>query len=311
MTASVPASPRASAFGGAKGMGRSAVRAAGPLRWIAGLLVLGMLTAAGCAGDQPEVQPQGLPEGVTVSLLQLRSDVADRHAQVQMHNGTDAALTIGELSVADPRFAEPATRVIDQESELRPGATVDLRIQLPLFACPASGVPASVLTVRWAQGSEFSITTVPLPEQIPFLAAMYERECFGAGLAEVVAVSFGGFTPSPTGEPAELLLEFVPTGTGEAVIVGIHETNLLTFDGAVGSFVLDAHIAGRMDPFIVALPLMPWRCDPHAVQEDKRGTVFTLDAEVGGVAGQIELRASPELRGQLLGWVASWCEFGS
>ena len=50
---------------------------------------------------------------------------------------------------------------------------------------------------------------------------------------------------------------------------------------------------GDTEPIEVDLPLVPLRCDPHAVQEDKRGTVFTLDVEVDGRTGrQIEIAAS-------------------
>ncbi len=277
----------------------------------AAMVAAGMLVLTACASS-PTPPAHELAEGITVSLMQLRSDIAERHAQVHIHNGTDTMLYIGELRVDDPRFAEPAVRVIDRESQVRPGTTVNVRIQLPTFACPASGAGGSVLTVNLSHGGHAASTTTPIAEEIPFLGAMYERECFGQRLAEVVAVSFGEFTPSEAGEPAALLLELAPRpgATGTGVIRGIHETNLITFEATTAVFSINAHFAQESAHTTVVLPLMPWRCDPHAVQEDKRGTVFTVDAEVDGVAGQIELAASPELRGRILGWVASWCGFG-
>lgn len=263
-----------------------------------------MLVLLGCASA-----PSALPEGVSVSLLQLRSDVADRQAQVQVFNGSDEVLEIAELSVEDPRFARSAVRVIDRISELAPGGTTNVRVQLPAFTCPASGT-ASTLTIGYTHRAQQAVASVPLAEGIPFLAAMHERECFGARLAEIVEVSLAGFEPSAAGEPAGLLLSLVPSGDGSAVIRGIHQTNLLTFAGGVAVFPIEAHVDTGAAPQTLALPLLPWRCDPHAVQEDKRGTVFRIEAEVEGAAGQIELAASPELRGTLLGWVASWCRFG-
>jgi hypothetical protein len=56
---------------------------------------------------------------------------------------------------------------------------------------------------------------------------------------------------------------------------------------------------------------VPLRCDPHAVQEDKRGTIFTLEVELDGVPGEIELAASEDMRGSILTWVSNWCGFGS
>ena len=42
------------------------------------------------------------------------------------------------------------------------------------------------------------------------------------------------------------------------------------------------------------MPLVPFRCDPHAVQEDKRGTIFDVRVEVDGEPGEIELAAAEE-----------------
>jgi len=53
----------------------------------------------------------------------------------------------------------------------------------------------------------------------------------------------------------------------------------------------------------------PQRCDPHVVQEDKRGTIFTIDVEEPRT-GTIELPMPPELKSQVLTWVAEWCRFG-
>ena len=61
---------------------------------------------------------------------------------------------------------------------------------------------------------------------------------------------------------------------------------------------------------VVSLPLVPLRCDPHAVQEDKRGTIFTLAVELDGDPGEIELAAPEDLRGRILTWVGAWCGFG-
>lgn len=60
----------------------------------------------------------------------------------------------------------------------------------------------------------------------------------------------------------------------------------------------------------VEVPLVPLRCDPHAVMEDKRGTVFNLGVQVDGAVGVVEVAASERLRGDILRWVSDWCGFG-
>ena len=65
-----------------------------------------------------------------------------------------------------------------------------------------------------------------------------------------------------------------------------------------------------MPPPWCAVPIVPLRCDPHAVMEDKRGTVFDVRVEVDGASGVIEVAAPEAMRGEILRWVADWCGFG-
>ena len=56
--------------------------------------------------------------------------------------------------------------------------------------------------------------------------------------------------------------------------------------------------------------MRPVRCDPHVVQEDKRGTIFDVRVELDGEPGQVELFVGEDMRGRILTWVAEWCGFG-
>ena len=120
---------------------------------------------------------------------------------------------------------------------------------------------------------------------------------------------------TPPGEPAVLTLAIEPTGRAAARIDGIQTTNLITFadaaDGTLDTYPIDVDVTqAETDPVEVRLPLVPLRCDAHAVQEDKRGTIFDLEVVVDGDPAEIELAASEELRGRILTWVADWCGFG-
>ncbi len=267
-------------------------------------LVLGL---TGCTATPA---PTELPPGLSAEFAQLRSDVAARQAQVRFVNDTDGVLVVGELRVEDPRFDGAATRLNERESTVPAGGTVDVRVQLPPMACPGEDAAESSLVVQYTLGDEAAEVTVPLSEPIPFLTAMHERECLVAALAEVAGLEFTAFTPSPPGSPAELMLEVTPTGTGDAEITGIQATNLLRFDGSAETLPLDVVVASSTRALTVPIRLVPLRCDPHAVQEDKRGTIFTIEIVLDGEPGEIELAASPEQRGEILSWVADWCGFG-
>lgn len=280
-----------------------------------GLSVMLSGCVAGVSGPQSSTPLPGLPEGVTVAVTQQRSDVADRQAEVQIRNGTGAAIRIGDVRLDDPRFSAPATRVIDRTSTLAPGATANVRVQLPAVACAGDAEAAtSTVTIAYEVDGRAGTGTAPAAELFPFLAALHQRECVAQAVTDVADVRFGAFTPSTAGSPAALDLEIVPRAgvAGDLVLTGIRETNLLSFAGRDdGSFPLAVTTTGAdRRAQTVALPLVPARCDPHAVQEDKRGTVFTLDVVVGGDAGQFTLAADADLKAQLLAWVTRWCGYG-
>lgn len=255
----------------------------------------------------------GLPAGVTVELRQTRADVALRQAAVAVRNGSGEELTVGAISVADPRFAAPAERVVDRTSVLAPGAAADLRVQLGAIACDAPDDAAATLTMHYRVGDADAVAVVAIVDPVPFVAALHENECLQAAAARSADIAFGPFEPSGPGDPARLPLVVTPAaGDGALRIVGIRETNLLTtpeVEDSVHPLDID-QTGGDRRPVTVDLPIVPARCDAHAVQEDKRGTVFRLLVELDGRAGSFDLAASPAQRGVILDWVADWCGFG-
>jgi hypothetical protein len=332
-------------------------------------VVAAAVALAGCA-EPPRPQPSAtaLPGGIEASIVQLRSDVADRQAQLRVHNTDDEPLIIGTVRVDDPRFAGHAVRTVRRQTTIAPGATVDIRIQLPEMNCAAEstdagapGIPQTELTpaatpepddspapdasgspapdasatpgpaatggtggmpsatttratVGYQFGASIAIAVAQLSEPIPFLSAMYDRECLGQKLAETATVELGAFTPSAPGASADLAVQITPTGAGAATLVGIQQTNLLSFGQPGGEhpavYPIGAAIDGTQAPQTLHLPLVPGRCDAHAVQEDKRGTVFNVDIEIDGQPGVIQLAATPAQRGEILTWVSQWCGIG-
>ncbi|MET0296604.1 MAG: hypothetical protein ABW024_04325 [Microbacterium sp.] len=292
----IRATPQNSPSDAASGRFRAPRRA---ILWSSVALVAAL---AACA---PAPDP-GIPEGVEVSLIQLRSDVAARDAQVRIVNGTDDVVEIGDVAVIDERFADAAGRADEgRVTSVRPGSTVDIRVRLPAMDCTTdAGEP----TVELELAASGATVGGPIVDALDVIAPLHERECRAERLAAAADVSFGDFLPSRHPAPAVLELAVAPTGEAEAALSGIRPTNLIEFDGwGADTLPLDLRIDGASEPEVVELPLVPLRCDPHAVQEDKRGTVFTLEVELEGEPGTVELAADEELRGRILTWVTEWC----
>lgn len=271
------------------------------------------------ASPGPVPSATELPDGVAAELQQGRSDVAARQAQVVITNTTDETLVVGDVEVADPRFDGAITRVNDRDSRIGPGRSVGVRVQLPAVACgddvPPEDEARSVLTFDYVLGGRAGAATATIDDPVDFVGPLHERDCRAAAVADAATVTLSDFDPAPPGETATLRMTIAPTGRAAVTIGGIQTTNLLTFgevaQTAVETWPIDLAVrpgdTGQVD---IALPLLPLRCDPHAVQEDKRGTIFDVEVEVDGEPGEFELAASEDLRGQILTWVADWCGFG-
>ncbi|MGP3533790.1 hypothetical protein ACTU3I_03270 [Microbacterium sp. RD1] len=286
--------------------GRRSTRAA------RGVTAVLMLTAlAGCAAwapsAPPTAAPAGLPATVTVSLVQLRADVAARQAQVQIRNGGEEAVRVAGVEVRDRRFDGVAERVVARESVIPAGGAVDVRIQLPPMDCaaPAEGDSTAVLTLDEVE------VEAPIVDTLGFLPALHARECLAVRLGEVAAIEIDSFTPGAAGQAGSLQLAVTPTGSGSAHLGAVDSTPLLMYalDGRASPYDLAVDIGPDSPASTIVIPLVPQRCDPHVVQEDKRGTIFTIDVTVGDTAGEIDLAAPPDLKARMLAWVAEWCGF--
>lgn len=284
-----------------------------------------MLALTGCVGDPPHseitaVPPIALSSDVTVELRQLRADVAPRQAQVHVMNGSDSPMRIAAVSVEDDRFAGPAERLIaDRVSTVPAGGEVDIRVQLPAVDCsapsqPTGSEPASRVTLELVGDSGTSEVAAPASDALGFLAPLHVRECLMERVRDATTLEFTGFEPSAPGDPATLQLTLTPTGDAAATIAGIEGTNLIEFVGIPGDqdmLPLDLEVEpGDAAPIVLELPMRPFRCDPHVVQEDKRGTIFDVRVELDGEPGEVELFVGEEMRGRILTWVGDWCGFG-
>ncbi len=268
------------------------------------------MTAAltGCAAAAPE--PATLPPGVAVELFQLRSDVAERSAQIRVVNDSDVDVVVEGLRFDDDWFEGEAVR--DRTSTIPAGRTVDLRFTLPESACDdePDAAERTSRVIFELEGGE--AVTVPVTDTLGFTTLLHEKECLRHDLAQVATLAWTAFTPSESPVAAILELTVRPIGGEDsAELVEVQTTNLLQFDTAPTPFPLAQEVTGADAATTVTVPILPLRCDPHAVMEDKRGTVFNVAVEVGDAEGVVEVAASEEMRGEILRWVSDWCGFGS
>ncbi len=69
-----------------------------------------------------------------------------------------------------------------------------------------------------------------------------------------------------------------------------------------------ARVDARDGPQVLRVPVVPTRCDAHALAEDKVGTLVPLEVAVDdGPAGRLLLPVTPDVAADLVGWVARRC----
>ncbi|SKC58226.1 hypothetical protein [Krasilnikoviella flava] len=276
-----------------------------------GLVAVAALALAGCTspGDDAQPLPSGVAQGLTAELRQDRTQYADRRAVLRVVNGSDSTVTLLGGSLDAPGFGPSSPDGAPRARELAPGAGRDVRLRLgevdcdatapdPLTGAAAQQTPVATATVRVAAGdvsgaasaaegaTSGTAVDVEVIDPLARLAAVHAEACAERLVASGVTLrvadveaarvrTSGGVEP---GGRVTLGVEPVPGGP-DVHLVEISGTTLLS--PARGVAWTGDDLAGQDDGRVV-LDLVPARCDPHVVAEDKRGTFLPLHTEVDG-----------------------------
>lgn len=256
-----------------------------------------------------------MPDGVTVSITQGRSDYSSRTIGLRVSNGSDADVPLERAAFDSPNFVAPA--VWERGTVLRAGTTVDLRVVLPASECSPDGdVAAAVILDYTVEGKARTGRATPT-DPTGRLAAITGEDCLGqevASIAAIVAAPTLRWTPGGRA-PASVDLAVTPTGAeGAFRVVAVDDTVLLAVVDAAGvrveSLPVDAAVTGSDAASTITVRFVPNRCDPHAVLEDKRGTFLPLNVETeSGAAGVVFVGVTDDMRGAIYDYVGDYCGF--
>lgn len=297
-------------------------------------ILLGALLLTGCTpSDLPPVaSPSGAPSArppapsppdatdspaappsLAVDVYRTRSDPASGRIQISVDNRGTAAITVVRAELSSPALAAPLAR--DGDTEIPPGARRDLPVALTTPRCPAADDSLqATITLKQPDGSRVSVPTTAT-DRLGQWRNWLTAECFTAAVLERVEFSLeraperdqltGGVT-------ARIGLSLVLAGTGfgdTPLHVGtLFGTPLLKpiddDQGADSRTVAPASGATVRIPVYVA----PARCDPHAIAEDKQGTLFPLAVTLGEEDGRVIVAASDAVRAELYAAITTACE---
>jgi len=279
---------------------------------VAGLLAGAAVLLAACTApaDDGEPLPGDVAPALSAELRQDRTQYADRTATLQVVNGSDRTVTLLGGTLDAPGFGPSSPDGDPRARTLAPGAGRDVRLRLgevdcdadapdPLTGAAADTTPVATATVRLAPGeltadprdaaSDADAGTavqVDVTDPLGRLAAVHAEACAERLVASGVALRVTGVEAATVrtadgdapGGRVTLAVEPVPGGP-QVRLVEISGTTLLS--PAATDAWTGEDLAGQADGTVV-LDLVPARCDPHVVAEDKRGTFLPVHAEVDG-----------------------------
>lgn len=258
------------------------------------------LQLGGCAAHPPS-----LPAGLQAELVQLRGDIAPGRVQLHLENDTGREVVLTAATLSSSAFAHTATWDSTGSQELGAGRTVNIPVPLPRLVCTET--PSVNLVATMDDGSGAREVSTELADPLGVLARLVEEQCAREGTEAITHVEAVAVSPQLDGT-AVLSIEIDPEAdaSGTVQLVGLRSTPLLRFPGEE-EWPLNLAVDSSDSTQIVDIVVEPRRCDPHAIAEDKVGTLFTLVVEVDGEELFYTLPLDDALRGELLSFTATAC----
>lgn len=248
------------------------------------------------------------PDTLTAYVDQSRLARVGRDVFVRLVHAGEGTVTVTRAEVTSERFG-PVTWTGDETFMNE----ADLPFEMPDGAC-GTGSDAEVrLTYRLDDGPE-QVSTTTATDRYGAIAFLLERDCARATFAEAADLTLGEpRVVGGTGRASyyELPVTITATGDRDDVAFGGFERTVL-FSLREGSAVWPTTPPAPLTAGTTLEPvlrLVPGRCDPHALAEDKVGTLVPVHVEAPGLADNalFHLPLTDDARATLRRFFATYC----
>jgi hypothetical protein len=271
-------------------------------------VVLALLsTAAACRSSEPAPVRTPLPDGIAMHVDQSRVERKGRQVFIRVENRTSSVLTVEGFELTSPRLAD--VRWTGHEVI---GATYDgdLEFDLPTGRC-GTDVDARV-TLRYRLGDgDLRTSTGPADDPYGSIALLADRDCAETTLKTAADVRVGSPTVTGRGPDSVLRLPvtFTPTGRSTDVRFAGFQSTVLFRQTADSPADVDVSLAAGEPATTQVLSVVPSRCDPHALAEDKVGTLFGVRVRGAGLVDDADyyLPLTPAQRSAFFAFFSTHC----
>lgn len=291
--------------------------------------------AVACSGAAPTPSstlgpvPADVAGRLTVQVDQGRTQYAAREIVLAVTNDSDETMTLLSGALDADGFGPSHPTREDRTIALRPGTTRDVYVGLGDAECAGfpegpdepvpDAAPSAVLTLALGEHDELGPAGDVVVDEVGdpggHLPRNHAVDCAGAAVAAGVSLTVDADVPVETRDgdlTALVTLRVEPVDGGpEVTIDRISGTTIMNNPdpGGGGSGWTGAALDGQRSGSIT-LPVVPARCDAHAVGEDKRGTFLPVSASVDGVAQHVIYVPMPDsARADLFAFIAESCDW--
>jgi hypothetical protein len=281
-------------------------------------LVAGLAATALVACGSPE-SPSGsdepertdFPDDVSVFIDQARTQRKGREVFIRLHNDGDQMIDVRHAEIRSDRFAAASW---DGDETFQ--NEIDLEFELPTGSCGTGSDATVELTYRMAGEDGWRISEVTAVDRYDAIALVLDHDCAQQTLLEAAELEVG--EPQVVGEGRESVFRvpvtMTPTGDRDDVrFGGFGSTPLFRSTGEwadPGPDVPgpDVPLTGSA-PIEVALQIKPAMCDPHALADDKVGTLFDTFVLADGLPPEASfyLPVPPETRAAMFTFFLDYC----
>ncbi|NYI78581.1 hypothetical protein [Nocardioides panzhihuensis] len=241
----------------------------------AGLLIGSTLAACGTT----EPRETAWPDGLTAYVDQTRLQRNTGDAYVRLINDTGTPIEVSRLEVGSDRFRArwAGSEPVDPE--------MDFDFDMPSGKCGEGG--AAELTITWRSAGddagEWRTSTGEAEDRYANVDRLLDRDCAERTLTEAAEITVGEPRTEGAGKQSVFVLPvtFAPTGAlPDVTFDGWEGTVLFQLDPGTPTWPRSTPVPMTGEPTTLELRVLPARCDPHALADDKVGSLFRI--HVGG-----------------------------
>jgi hypothetical protein len=276
------------------------------VRWI--WIAISAALLAACAPSDPPVGTGGGP-ALEISVTQGRADEIAGVLAVEIENRVRNEVIVTSVTLTSTIFTQPLTRP-KAKTKIAPGTRVAIRIPVVNLDCQ-NRQRTGQAQIAYTVGSKNFVDSFRVRDPDGYFMRIQQTGCFAAKVASVATFTLDQeLRIRQVGDElvaqATIDVDYIDEGIE---LLNLRGTTLLAHADATTLKRREFRIIEGTRPGQIELTLVPNRCDPHAIAEDKRGTIFPLELflESDQQKGIVLVRADSALRQAFYEYVLKAC----